>query len=155
MRGFHDVLEIRLSLFMVLGWNSISVASPLSWFMWWDLVDFSFLELNVIVVVESVVLQCQLIGLSKLHVPMVFLQACLGEPLKMNLYSNKIFYSRTLYAGKFNIMGVLVGLQKPNFLHWKTLYLANYCTGNTVSSLVKLVVLSPFMRMQTSSSCGG
>jgi hypothetical protein len=42
--------------------------------------------------------------------------------------------TRTLYAGKFNIiiMGVFVGLQKSDFLVGKTLYLGTSYAGNSV-----------------------
>jgi len=33
MKGFHDVLEMRLSSIMFVGWSSSSVACLLSWFM--------------------------------------------------------------------------------------------------------------------------
>jgi hypothetical protein len=53
---------------------------------------------------------------------------------KMNLLSGKIFYMGSLYVGKSNIIHVrvLVGLQKYNFLHEKSLYRGASYLGNVV-----------------------
>jgi len=50
----------------------------------------------------------------------------------MKLQFRKSFYTRTLYAGKFNtiLMGVLIGLQKSSFSHQKTLFPETSYPGN-------------------------
>jgi hypothetical protein len=57
-----------------------------------------------------------------------------SEGGKKKFYSRKTFYRWTAYVGIFNVilMGVLVGLQKSNFLHRQSLYPGTSNPGNTV-----------------------